>query len=62
MNSVLEVIDLEKNYPEFKLEDIDFTLEEGYITGFIGINGAGKTTTLKTILGLTSISKGKISF
>ena len=62
MNSVLEVANLEKNYPDFKLDDINFTLEEGFITGFIGINGAGKTTTLKTILGLSSISKGEIKF
>ena len=33
---------------------------EGDILGFIGPNGAGKTTTIKLILGLQSITSGKV--
>ena len=42
---LLEVRDLEKRYPTFTLDKVSFSLEPGYIMGFIGRNGAGKTTT-----------------
>lgn len=58
MNNVLEVTGLNKDFGGFKLKDISFTLQEGCITGFIGINGAGKTTTIKTILGLILKNSG----
>lgn len=60
MNSILEVNNLRKSFKDFSLNDISFSLEEGCVTGFIGINGAGKTTTLKTILGLNTKESGTI--
>ena len=42
------------------LKDVSFKLYQGDILGFIGPNGAGKTTTIKLILGLQSITKGKV--
>lgn len=39
-----------KRYPDFSLEDINFSLEPGYIMGIIGRNGSGKTTLLRTLL------------
>ena len=42
------------------LKDVSFELYQGDILGFIGPNGAGKTTTIKLILGLQSITKGKV--
>ena len=62
MNSVLEVRDLEKIYPAFRLDRVSFSLEEGRITGFIGRNGAGKTTTLHSLLGLLHPDGGEIRF
>jgi ABC-2 type transport system ATP-binding protein len=47
---VLDVQGLCKRYEKFYLDDVSFSLDEGYIMGFIGSNGAGKTTTLKGIL------------
>lgn len=41
--------------------DISFSLQEGCITGLVGINGAGKTTTIKAILGLVSADAGRIA-
>lgn len=49
---LLSVQNLSKAYAKFKLKDVSFTLDSGYIMGFIGSNGAGKTTTLKAILNL----------
>jgi len=46
----LKIENLTKTYPKFKLDNVSFSLEPGYIMGFIGRNGAGKTTTLKSML------------
>ena len=42
------------------LKDVSIEVESGDILGFIGPNGAGKTTTIKLILGLQSITSGKV--
>ena len=42
------------------LKKVSFAMQEGDILGFIGPNGAGKTTTIKLILGLQSITQGKV--
>ena len=60
--SILEVKDLCKNYPQFSLKNVSFSLEQGKITGFIGRNGAGKTTTLKSIFGLIHPDGGSVRF
>ena len=60
MNTILEVKGLKKEFKTFSLEDVSFSLQEGCITGFIGVNGAGKTTTIKSILGLVLKDAGSI--
>lgn len=62
MDKILTVNGLEKRYKDFSLKNIDFSLTEGCITGFIGINGAGKTTTIKSILNIIHRDSGKIEF
>ena len=62
MKTVLEVRELKKIYPAFRLDHVSFSLEEGKITGFIGRNGAGKTTTLHSLLGLLHPDGGEIRF
>ena len=44
------------------LKGFSFSVNSGEIVGFLGPNGAGKTTTIKMILGLFSITAGRISF
>jgi len=58
---MLKVENLRKQYPQFLLNDVSFSLEPGYIMGFIGSNGAGKTTTLKSILGLVHPDGGDVT-
>ncbi len=58
---MLSVQNLSKKYEKFTLKDVSFSLETGYIMGFIGCNGAGKTTTLKSMLGLVHADSGKVS-
>lgn len=62
MSKILEVEGLRKSYGHFALQNICFSLEEGCITGFIGINGAGKTTTIRTLLGLSPREAGSVRF
>ena len=62
MKNILEVTGLKKQYKNFNLKNIDFSLPEGCVTGFIGTNGAGKTTTIKSILDITHPDKGDIKF
>lgn len=57
---LLSVRGLCKSYPGFTLDHVSFSLESGYIMGFIGRNGAGKTTTLKSMLGLVHPDGGTV--
>ena len=57
---MLEVINLTKNFGNFKLDNVSFKLEPGYIMGFIGPNGAGKSTTIKLIMNLLKKDSGEI--
>lgn len=58
----LEVKGLCKRYGDFALDNVNFSLEQGTITGLVGRNGAGKTTILRSILGAAHIDAGEISF
>lgn len=60
MSSILEVKNLAKEYKDFKLNNISFSLDRGYIMGFIGPNGAGKSTTIKLIMNLIKKNSGEI--
>lgn len=60
MSTILEVKSLRKEYKDFTLKNINFTLERGYIMGFIGPNGAGKSTTIKLIMNLIKKNAGEI--
>jgi len=56
----LKIENLSKTYPAFKLDNVSFELEPGYIMGFIGRNGAGKTTTLKSMLNFVHPDYGTV--
>lgn len=60
--SIVEIRNLNKIYPAFRLEDVSFNINEGEITGFIGRNGAGKTTTIKSMLNLIHPNSGEITY
>ena len=58
---ILSVENLYKNFGKKEiLKNVSFEIGGGDILGFIGPNGAGKTTTIKLILGLQSITKGRV--
>lgn len=61
MDNVLDIQDLNKYYDDFYLDNVSFSLPEGYIMGLIGPNGAGKTTIIKLIMNLIMKKSGKIN-
>lgn len=44
------------------VNDVDFRFHEGEVVSIVGESGSGKTTLSKMILGLTSITSGKIFY
>ena len=58
MNNAIEIKNLCKSYPAFRLKNINITLPKGYIMGFIGANGAGKSSTISALLGLIKKDSG----
>lgn len=60
MSNVFEITNLCKDYPDFSLNNVSFSLPTGYIMGFVGQNGAGKTTTIRLILNMTTREGGNI--
>ncbi|MFT5436270.1 MAG: ABC-2 type transport system ATP-binding protein [Ulvibacter sp.] len=60
MSNILEVSGVSKDYGDFRLQDVSFSLPKGYIMGLIGPNGAGKTTIIKMIMNLVMKQSGEI--
>lgn len=61
-NTILKCENLCKRFSKKQiLKNVSLEINEGDILGFIGPNGAGKTTTIKLMLGLQSITSGKVT-
>jgi ABC-2 type transport system ATP-binding protein len=57
---MLKIDHLTKRYKDTTaLDDLDFEVKPGVVTGFLGPNGSGKTTTMRLILGLDHPTKGR---
>lgn len=61
MKNSIELKNVTRVYPQFKLDNISFDLPCGTVMGFIGENGAGKSTTIRAILGLLKKGEGTIT-
>lgn len=61
MHNALTVSGLTKNYKDFLLDQVSFTVPGGAIVGLIGENGAGKSTTINAALGLIRKESGQVS-
>ena len=59
--NALEVKNLTKDYGDFLLNKLSFTIPRGAIMGLIGENGAGKSTTINCILNEITITDGQIT-
>lgn len=60
MNAI-ECQGVQKAYPHFSLKNLNLTLPEGSVMGFVGPNGAGKSTTLRIIMGLVHQDAGRVT-
>ncbi len=59
---MIEIDHLVKRYGEkTAVDDLDFTVKPGVVTGFLGPNGAGKSTTMRVIVGLDAPSSGSVT-
>lgn len=59
--NILTIQNLSKSFGKQKIIDnLNMSVPEGSVFGFIGKNGAGKTTTMKMVLGLLEPDNGKI--
>lgn len=62
MDTILKVDNLTKQYTDFKLDHVSFSVPKGTIMGLIGENGAGKSTTINAILDLICKDEGTVTF
>jgi ABC-type multidrug transport system ATPase subunit len=63
MSVLLAVNNLSKKFGDFEaVKNIQFTVNEGDVYGFLGQNGAGKSTTLRMLLQLIRPDTGEIIF
>lgn len=62
MDNILEVRNLTKQYADFTLDHVSFSIPKGTIMGLIGENGAGKSTTINAILELIHKDDGTVTF
>lgn len=61
-NTVISVKHLYKRFGHFTAnDDLNFSVKEGEIFGFLGANGAGKTTAIKILCGLSKPTSGEIN-
>jgi ABC-2 type transport system ATP-binding protein len=57
---MIEVAGLSKRFGEkLAVDDLNFVVRPGVVTGFLGPNGAGKSTTMRMVLGLDRPSAGR---
>ncbi|MCM3268687.1 ABC transporter ATP-binding protein [Paenibacillus elgii] len=61
MSAVIKTTQLTKMYGTQKaVDNLDMSVRQGQIYGFLGQNGAGKTTTIRMLLGLIKPTHGEI--
>lgn len=58
---MLEIKNLTKRYGNFyAIRNLNLTVEDGELFGFVGANGAGKTTTMRICVGLLGADSGEV--
>lgn len=58
MTKALEITDVIKTYPDYKLGPLNLDLEPGKVLAYIGPNGSGKSTTMHCLTRLVKADQG----
>ena len=61
IHNPLDIINISKQFNKMVLDDVNFSVQQNQIFGFIGLNGQGKTTLIKIILDLLDQDVGEIT-
>ncbi|MES2673839.1 MAG: ABC transporter ATP-binding protein [Pseudomonadota bacterium] len=56
----IECEGITKRYPQFQLQDVNLSFEQGTVMGLVGPNGSGKSTLLRIVMGLIGPDSGAI--
>lgn len=60
MSEIIRTTNLTKTYgPVSAVDQVNLSVKEGEIFGFLGLNGAGKSTTIKMLLGMITPTSGQ---
>ncbi|AHV97554.1 ABC transporter ATP-binding protein [Paenibacillus sabinae] len=59
MSNVVEIRGVSKSFERFTLDQVQFEVKKGFITGLIGPNGAGKSTLIKIMMDMVRPSSGE---
>lgn len=60
MTEVINTVKLSKTYGKIQaVDNLNLSVKQGEILGFIGLNGAGKTTTIRMLLGMITPTSGQ---
>ncbi len=57
----IEIINVSKRYDKPVLHNINLSIPQGQVIGYIGANGAGKSTTVKILTGLITEYEGQVN-
>jgi len=58
---MIDIINLTQTYRSGKgVFNLNFSINKGEVFGYLGPNGAGKTTTIRSILGFTNATEGRV--
>lgn len=60
MENAFQINGLVKEFPEFRLGELDLDLSPGTVLGYVGPNGSGKTTTMHCMVGLIKPDGGSV--
>jgi ABC-2 type transport system ATP-binding protein len=60
LQPAIELINVSKSYTKPVLHNIELSISQGEVVGYIGANGAGKSTTVKILNGLITAYEGTV--
>ena len=60
MENAIELINVNKKFKGFEVNDFSMSVKKGFVTGLIGGNGVGKSTIIKLMMNLQQPDSGEV--